>query len=82
MDKNGKQWPIPHRRIEWTEEEYFVRNRQVRERCFEVCNALKLAFQLNQEPQNVKYFMGMFLAMPALGAELSVAFFNEIVQAF
>ena len=58
VDKNGKQWPIPHRRIEWTEEEYFVRNRQVRERCFEVCNALKLALQLNQEPQNVKYFMG------------------------
>ena len=58
MDKNGKQWPIPHRRIEWTEEEYFVRNRQVRERCFEVCNALKLALKLNEEPENVKYFIG------------------------
>ena len=58
VDKNGKQWPIPHRRIEWTEEEYFVRNRQVRERCFEVCNALKLALKLNEEPENVKYFLG------------------------
>jgi len=57
VDKNGKQWPIPHRRIEWTEEEYFVRNRQVRERCFEVCNALKLALKLNEEPENVKYFI-------------------------
>ena len=59
VDTKGKKWPIPHRRIEWTEEEYSVRNRQVRERCFEVSNALKLALKLNEEPENVKYFMGM-----------------------
>ena len=59
VDNDGKQWPIPHRRIEWNEEEYFVRNRQVRERCFEACNALKLAFELNERPQDIKSFVGM-----------------------
>lgn len=47
IDKSGKKWPIPHRRIEWTEEEYFVRNRQVRERSHEACQTLDLAYALN-----------------------------------
>ena len=47
IDAAGKKWPIPHRRVEWSEEEYFVRSRQVRERSFEACQTLNLAFDLN-----------------------------------
>ena len=34
--------------MEWSEEEYFVRNRQVRERCFEACQTLTWALTLNR----------------------------------
>ena len=51
--------------LEWTEEEYFVRNKQVRERSFEACNALKLAFQLNENPQKIKNFIGKTFLMRA-----------------
>ncbi len=58
IDPSGKKWAIPHRRIEWSEEEYFVRNRQLRERCHEVCQALNLATLLNDEPEKCENFEG------------------------
>ena len=61
FDKNGKKWAIPHRRIELNEEEYFVRNRQVRERCHEALQAMDLAFTLNnseQSHQNLTNYYG------------------------
>jgi len=51
FDKSGKKFAVNHRRIELTEEEYFVRNRQVRERSHEALQALDLAFSLNKSEQ-------------------------------
>jgi len=48
FDKSGKKWAIQHKRVELHEEEYFVRNRQVRERCHEALQAMDLAFSLNE----------------------------------
>ena len=61
LDKNGQKWSIPHKRVEWNEDEYFVRNRQVRERAYEATQALELGLALNSKPTELKKLSGFDL---------------------
>ena len=63
IDKNGQKWSIPHRRVEWNEDEYFVRNRQVRERAYEATQALELGLALNSKPGDLKKVLGFDLTI-------------------
>ena len=47
FDEKGTKIPVYHRRVEHSDDEYSVRNAQVRQRCQEACQALDLALTLN-----------------------------------
>ena len=54
IDKTGQKWAVAHQRINFNEDEYFIRNRQVRERAYEATQALELGLTMNSRPEKLK----------------------------